>query len=125
MYPRVPHRNPLVTTVPGCAIWERVQGLSNNEGEYMLVEEILEGSSDEEHEEYMPHKPLPLPRPYTQHEEYLQMLQYHRTIGSAPLEIMDAICQHYQKWEGMSQDDSEVVGSSADDSEWLRDFIIV
>jgi len=44
------------------------------------------------------------------------MLQFHRTIDSSPLVIMEAICQHYQKWEGMSQSDSDE-GERMDDSD--------
>ena len=35
------------------------------------------------------------------------MLQFHRTIDSTPSVIIEAIHQHYQKWEGMSQSDSD------------------
>ena len=41
--PCVPHRNYLIPDVPGCTI----RGLLNNEDEYLLVQDILEGSLDE------------------------------------------------------------------------------
>jgi len=44
------------------------------------------------------------------------MLQYHKTIDGSPSVTLEAIHQHYQKWEGMSQNDSEV-GEHTDDLE--------
>ena len=85
-------------------------GLSNNEETDLPDNEASEGSSVQDlmDDSTEPHHQYP--QEITQHKEYMQMLQHHRMIGSLPLVIMEAICQHYYKWEGMSQEGSESSG---------------
>jgi len=120
MLPCVPYRNYLILDVPGCATWEWIRGLSNNKDKYLLMQDMSEGSLDESHDEKndkgMHHDQLQYPQPDDQHEEYMKMLQFHRTIGSSLSVIMDVICQHYHRLEGMTQSDSEA-GSNVDNSE--------
>ena len=105
--PRQPHRNYLVPEVPRYTTWERIEGLSNHKETMQSDNESSDGSSErsllddstEPHQQY--------PRPVTQHEEYLRLLQHHRTIESEPSIIVEAIRQHYRKWEGSSRSDSQ------------------
>ena len=108
--PRVPHKNHMIIEIPECRKWERIGGWSGNEGVCYLDHEPSEGSSyhdGDTSEVGSQHRQPHYPWPNTQHEEYLRMLQFHRTIDSTPSVIIEVIHQHYQKWEGMSQSDSD------------------
>jgi len=93
--PRQPHRNYLVPEVPRYTTWERIEGLSNHKETMQSDNESLEGSSEQNllDDNTEPHHQYP--RPVTQHEEYLRLLQHHRTIESGPSIIVEAIRQHY------------------------------
>jgi hypothetical protein len=99
--------------------WEQIEGWSNNEDTDRPDHEPSEGSSDQDDdadEMMSQHQQPHYPRPDTQHEEYMRMLRFHRTIDTTPSVIMEAIRQHYQKWVGMSQSDSDE-GEHMDDSD--------
>jgi len=119
--PRVPHKNCMVIEIPECQKWERIEGQSNNKDAGYSDHEPLEGSSDQEDDEVKTtsqHRQPHCPQPDTQHEEYMRMLQFHRTIDSTPSVIMEAIRQHYQKWEGMSQSSSESTDEHVEDLDY-------
>ena len=119
--PRIPHKNCMVIEIPECQKWEWIEGRLNNEDADHSNYEPSEGSSDQENdavETTSQHRQPHCLRPDTQHEEYMRMLQFHKTIDSTPSVIMEAICQHYQKWEGMSQSSSESMDEHVEDLEY-------
>jgi len=95
--PRVPFKNRIVIEIPECQKWEWIGGWSNNEDTCYSDHDPSEGSSNydgDASEEGLQHRQPHYPRPETQHEEYLRMLRFHRTIDSTPSVIIEAICQH-------------------------------
>ena len=103
------NKNCMIIEIPECRKWEWIGGWSNKDVCYS-DHDPSEGSSNydsDASEEGSQHRQPHYPQPDTQHEEYLRMLRFHRTIDSMPLVIIEVIRQHYQKWEGMSQSDSD------------------
>ena len=109
--PSLIHVNALVPEVPGLAMWEQVGGLSNNEVTNPSHHKSSEGSLEQDHNEvkmelqYQQHQ---YPQPASEHEEFMQLMWFHRTIDSPPSVILEVIHQHHQKWKDTSQSDSEL-----------------